>query len=200
MNTGTPESNYGYWYPGPENDGGCGGGFEAAAYGQTWLEQPHHRGSWYYSCEEDLGYCGALRGARTLVADDPIFGRICFGGDLRENRGTLEIVPKDGVRRRFHAMLDGGRLHLESEVERFAAGQPIVLRENLDELRFRLESENPNEHMAVMKGLGLSPGRYRVSAEEVEVGFLEVREGEGWVVELPVNDGTRETAFAITRV
>ncbi|HEX7051769.1 MAG TPA: DUF5695 domain-containing protein, partial [Longimicrobiales bacterium] len=63
MNTGTPESNYGYWYPGAENDGGAGGGFEPAPYGRTWLEQPHHRGSWYYSCEIDLGYCGALRAA-----------------------------------------------------------------------------------------------------------------------------------------
>ncbi len=24
MNTGTPESNYGYWYPGKDNDGGAG--------------------------------------------------------------------------------------------------------------------------------------------------------------------------------
>ncbi|HEY3391284.1 MAG TPA: DUF5695 domain-containing protein, partial [Lacipirellulaceae bacterium] len=31
MNTGTPESNYGYWYPGEANDGGAGGGFEPAA-------------------------------------------------------------------------------------------------------------------------------------------------------------------------
>ncbi|MCJ7629357.1 MAG: hypothetical protein MUO50_13340, partial [Longimicrobiales bacterium] len=139
-------------------------------------------------------------GARTLVADDPIFGRVCFGGDLRENRGMLEIVPKDGVRRRFHAVLGLGRLHLESEVDRFAPGQPIVLREDMAELRFRLESENPNEHIAVLKGLGLSAGRYRVSAEGAEVESLEVREGEPWVLRLPVNGGTRETAFAITRV
>ncbi len=32
MNTGTPESNYGYWYPGKANDGGAGGGFEPAPY------------------------------------------------------------------------------------------------------------------------------------------------------------------------
>lgn len=61
MNTGTKESDYGYWYPGEDNDGACGGGFEPSPYGHTWLEQGHHRGSWYYSCEIDLGYCGALR-------------------------------------------------------------------------------------------------------------------------------------------
>ncbi len=63
MNTGTPESNYGYWYPGDANDGGAGGGFEPAPFGHTWLGQPHHRGSWYYACEIDLGFCGALRAA-----------------------------------------------------------------------------------------------------------------------------------------
>ena len=41
MNTGTPESDYGAWYPGLENDGAAGGGFEPSPYGQTWLEQPH---------------------------------------------------------------------------------------------------------------------------------------------------------------
>ena len=88
MNTGTPESNYGYWYPGRGNDGAAGGGFEPAPYGTTWLGQPHHRGSWYYACEIDLGYCGALRAAATVLADDPIFGRFCFGGDWRKIRPT----------------------------------------------------------------------------------------------------------------
>jgi hypothetical protein len=81
MNTGTPQSNYGYWYPGEANDGAAGGGFEPASYGRTWLGQPHHRGSWNFSSEIDLGYCGALRTAATVLADDPIFGRFCFGGE-----------------------------------------------------------------------------------------------------------------------
>jgi hypothetical protein len=45
MNTGTPASNYGFWYPGALNDGGCGGGFELSPYNTTWLGgQPMHRG------------------------------------------------------------------------------------------------------------------------------------------------------------
>ena len=93
MNTGTPESDHGYWYPGPENDGGAGGGFEPAPYGETWLDQPHARGSWYYSCEIDLGFCGGLRCARTVIADDPIFGRFCFGGEWRAAGGGADAVP-----------------------------------------------------------------------------------------------------------
>jgi hypothetical protein len=200
MNTGTPESDYGYWYPGPENDGACGGGFEASPYGETWLEQPHHRGSWYYSCEEDLGYCGALRGARTLVADDPIFGRFCFGGDLEENAGTLRVIPRDGVRRRFHAVLDTGKLHLDSEAHRFAAGQPIVLRGDFSEVRFRLESDGPSDHTARIRVEGLPAGSYGIEASGGSARSVEVKEGEGWVAELPVKAGTRETEVSITRV
>jgi len=38
LNSGTPASRFGFWYPGPENDGAAGGGFEPAPYGTTWLE------------------------------------------------------------------------------------------------------------------------------------------------------------------
>ena len=131
VNSGTPESNYGYWYPGPENDGGASGGFEPAPNGMTWLDQPHHRGSWYYSCEENLGYCGALRTAATILADDPIFGRFCFGGSWRKTAGGLEVVPKDGLRKRFYARINGDALSLISETDRFASEQPLLLQETL---------------------------------------------------------------------
>ena len=74
MNTGTPESNYGFWYPGAAFDGGCGGGFEPAPLRNTWLGgQPMHRGAWYYAAEQDVGFAGAMRQAASALADDPIF-------------------------------------------------------------------------------------------------------------------------------
>src|SRR5213080_991972 len=138
MNSGTPESNYGYWYPGKENDGGAGGGFEPAPYGQTWLNQPHHRGPWYYASEVDLGYSGALRTAATILADDPVFGRFCFGGDWRKSAAGLEVIPKDGVRRRLHVLLgedEQTKIHLVLETDRFAASKPIVIKDDLSEVR-----------------------------------------------------------------
>src|SRR5439155_19501902 len=52
-----PESNYGYWYPGKNNDGGAGGGFEPRPWGHAWLgNKEMGRGSWWYSGEIDLGY------------------------------------------------------------------------------------------------------------------------------------------------
>jgi hypothetical protein len=188
MNTGTAESDYGYWFPGPENDGGAGGGFEPSPYGETWLDQPHARGSWYYSCEIDLGFCGGLRCARTVLADDPIFGRIAFGGEWRDAGELLEVVPRDGLRRRFHAMIAGGRLHLETEVDRFAASEPIALREDRSEIRFRLESSNPAAHVDTVRVAGLPAGRYRVlSEDDGVVTSFDAVDGDATAFEVPVN-------------
>jgi len=141
MNTGTAESGYGYWFPGERNDGGCGGGFEPAAYGMTWLGQQHHRGPWYYSSETDLGYCGALRGLATVVADDEIFGTYCFGGQMSSAKGALEIVPKDGVRRRLSLRTAGQKVDLELIGARFAKGQTIEWHADGKRLAVPVETE-----------------------------------------------------------
>jgi hypothetical protein len=190
MNTGTPESNYGYWFPGQENDGGAGGGFEPSAYGQTWLGQPHHRGSWLYSCEIDLGYCGALRTAATLLADDEIFGRVCYGGDWRATFAGLEVTPKDGLRRRFYAMLDGGKLQLVLDSDRFAAGQPLVLKEDLSQLRFQLESDNRAEHTTKFRLTGWRPGKFRLRGGATDVEFEVATTADG--------EPIRETIMEVT--
>lgn len=113
MNAGDKESNYGFWFPGEEHNGAAGGGFEPAPTGKTWLGQPHHRGSWYYSCEIDLGFCGGLRCANTIVADDPDFGRVCYGGAMEATKNDDFIVlPQDGVQRRFHMIHAKERVHV----------------------------------------------------------------------------------------
>jgi len=197
MNTGTAESNYGYWYPGKGNDGGAGGGFEPAPYGTTWLGQPHHRGSWYYACEIDLGYCGALRTAATILADDPIFGRFCFGGDWRKSPEGIEVIPKDGLRRRFHAMLDGGRLHLVSDTDRFPASQPIVLKEDLSEVHFSIESDNPSKHLAKIHLSGPPTGRYSIRAGNDSVAEMDFKGNQEAVLELPMDGDTGSNSFTI---
>jgi len=203
MNSGTPESNYGYWYPGKENDGGAGGGFEPAPYGQTWLNQPHHRGPWYYASEVDLGYSGALRTAATVIADDPVFGRFCFGGDWRKTAAGLEIVPKDGVRRRFHALLGEGeqhKLYMLLETDRFAALQRILIKEDFSEIRFRLESDNRTEHVATLQLSGLQAGSYVVRDSNRTVATFEVKDVQEIAVKLPVAAARPSRSFAISRL
>jgi len=192
MNTGTPESNYGYWHPGKGNDGAAGGGFEPAAFGQTWLGQPHHRGAWYFSSEIDLGYCGALRTAATVLADDPIFGRFCFGGEWRKISRGIAVVPRDGLRRRFHAMLETGKLHLVLDNDRFASEQPIVLRRDFAEISFQLESDNPAEHVAKLNVSGLS-GSYILRGSKGQIASLKLKENEEVAAELPMDPSHLQT-------
>ena len=119
LNSGTAESGYGWRFPGKEHDGAASGGFEPLYEGETWLNQPHHGGAWYYSCEIDLGFCGYLREAAAVLADDPIFGCVTMGGRMRVDEETLIVTPEDGIRRRFHMLKNGLRLHLVSESVRF---------------------------------------------------------------------------------
>ena len=199
VNSGTKESDYGYWYPGAANDGAAGGGFEPAPFGQTWLGQPHHRGSWYYACEIDLGYCGALRCAATVLTDDPIFGRVCLGGDWQKKSGNLEVIPRDGLRRRFHAMLGNGKVHFISDTDRFASGQPIVLKEDLSEIRFQLESDNPAKHQATLRLAGLKPGRYAFRDDKGVITNIDIKDGGETIIEAPLDAGLKAKSFVVQR-
>jgi hypothetical protein len=199
MNTGTPQSNYGYWYPGEANDGAAGGGFEPAAYGRTWLGQPHHRGSWYFSSEIDLGYCGGLRTAATVLADDQIFGRFCFGGDWRKKAAGIEIVPKDGLRRRIHALIGDSKLHVTLDADQFAAAKPFVLQEDLSRLQFTIESVNPASHASTLRIIGLKAGEYAlVRGDQPISSFRMTGEAES-VVELPIEAKNRSIPFVVAK-
>ena len=201
VNSGTPESNYGYWYPGKANDGAAGGGFEPSANGRMWLvpSLTLGRGSWFFASEIDLGYCGALRSAATILADDPIFGRFCFGGDWRAHHDLIEIFPKDGLRRRFHAMLNNGQLHFVSDTDRFPSDQPIVLKEDLSEMRFQLESDNPAPHVAQIH-FSAPAGTYTVRDRQKVIAEVQLTgNGNEALLALPMNDGAKPTAFTITR-
>lgn len=190
VNSGTAGSNYGYWYPGPENDGGAGGGFEPAAFGSTWLDQPHGRGSWYYGCEIDLGFSGGLRCARTVVADDPIFGRVCFGGVLEEHDGTLRISPRDGVNRRFHLVQGGRRVHMILGADAFSA---IEISEDLSRIAITLENRSGVAHETELVIRGLPGGPY-----EIEPAVEPAREDDALRLRIAMRQNAR-TAVTLTR-
>lgn len=147
LNSGPAATGHGYWYSGEAHDGAAGGGFEPAPEGMTWLDQPHHRGSWYYSCETDLGFCGALRAARTIVTDDPVFGRTAFGGVL----AGASVEPRDGVRRRLSLRLKETMLDLELINARFAAGCPIAFHVEDGAIVFQPERFDPTAEDIIVR-------------------------------------------------
>lgn len=80
-----------HWFPGKENDGGAGGGFEPRPWGRAWLGNKEiGNGSWGYSGEIDLGFSGALRTPATVISDDPIFGLYAYGGELTRHGVSIE--------------------------------------------------------------------------------------------------------------
>jgi hypothetical protein len=199
INSGTPASSYGFWYPGAAYDGGCGGGYEPSPYNSTWLgSQPMHRGAWYYSAEENLGYCGAIRSAATILADDPIFGRICYGGLWQQTGGTNQVIPLDGVRKRFHAMLSNSSLHLVLNADRFAASQPITLLDDLSLTSFQIESGNPSAHSETARLTVSVSGQYTISNNHGVVTTLSLVAGQETVLSLPVDAGATGQPFSIT--
>jgi hypothetical protein len=200
MNTGTPASNYGFWYPGAAYDGGCGGGYEPSPYNTTWLGgQQMHRGPWYYSAEQNLGFCGAMRMAATALADDPIFGRIAHLGTLQEVTNSNQVVPLDGVRRRFHALLNSSTLHMVLDNDRFAASEPIVCTDDQSFTGFQMESEVTSGHSAILHFTPSIAGTYTISNNHGVVTALTLAAGQEAVINLPIDANAIGQPFTITR-
>jgi hypothetical protein len=198
MNSG-PAPGYGYWYPGAANDGGCGGGFEPSPYNTTWLGgQPMHRGPWYYSAEQNLGFCGAIRMAATILADDPIFGRFCYGGTWQQTT-NIQVIPLDGVRKRFHAMLNNGNIHIVVDTDRYANTLPITLKSDLSQLGFTLETGNAASHTAKLHITASTAGMYTVSGPSGTITMLNLQAGVESTVDLPIAASTTTAAFTVSR-
>ncbi len=132
--------NSGYFFEGSEHDGAASGGFEPLPYGETWLEQPHSSGPWYYSCEIDLGFCGALRAAATILCEDPIFGLTVYGGRLKDAGDFYEITSEDGVGRRFHVVTDRNRFHFSVDKGHFSKTGPIKVSKDYKTVTITLDT------------------------------------------------------------
>jgi Family of unknown function (DUF5695) len=179
LNSGTAESNYGYWFPGKENDGGAGGGFEPRPWGRAWLgnkEMGH--GSWWYSGEIDLGFSAALRTAATVVSDDPIFGLYAYGGELTQHGTAIEVIPRDGLRDRFDVVRGSTRFQMRLDRDGFEEGKPITFSESLDRFSFRIENRSNDQHEATLTLKGLPPGSYRVSSAGKLLLKTAIKDGE----------------------
>jgi hypothetical protein len=191
VNSGTQETGYGAWFPSPNNDGAAGGGFMPEAIGRAWIGKPMTRGAWYYSAEEDVGYCAAIRTHATILARDPVFGEIAYGGVLTRVRDADSVIPRDGLRVRFHVIRGNQRLHLELDHDGFAKEQPIVVNDDLSRIQFTVENRVGRVHTTGLSIEGLPAGEYRIDVDGRTVQTL--REPSASVT-LPVGaDGSRVT-------
>jgi hypothetical protein len=190
LNSGTPESNYGYWFPGKENDGGGGGGFEPRPWGRAWLgNKEMGRGSWWYSGEIDLGFSGALRAAETVVSDDPIFGVYAYGGQLTRHGNTLEVILKDGLRARLAVVLGTTRFQMQLERDGFAKDQAVAFSPSLDRVQFTVENRSDDKHETVLKLSGLPAGKYQIMSDRTVLSNFSSKGRDEITVKIPLSTG-----------
>lgn len=147
MNTGTPESNYGFWAPGEINDGAMGWAFISSKRGRAWIRKEYDRGAWMYDGEGDLGNGAAIRIAETILTNDPLFGWISYGGDLTEARRDFSVIPRDGLRSRFSIITDKTRLRIEFERDGFLEGHAVVVSRDMNRVAFAVENRTGDSHI-----------------------------------------------------
>ncbi len=191
MNTGTAGTNYGFWFPGKDNDGAAGWQFTSTKTGSAWMGSSYPggavepRGPWHYDGEIDLGFGGALRMAATIVTRDPVFGWFAYGGALTDAGSTLAIEPRDGLRRRFDVVVpDRGlpfpdgvtRIKLELERDGFGKGAPITMDKAVTTLTFGVENRTGAPHTTGLR-LSLPAGsRYELTVNGQPVALVPTRD------------------------
>jgi hypothetical protein len=162
MNTGRPDTNYGFWFPGKENDGAAGWQFMTAKFGRAWIRKDVPRGPWNYDGEIDLGFGAGIRMAATILTDDPIFGWYAYGAAVSTSGGNILVIPRDGLRQRFFAVLPDQRLKIEVERDGFTASKNIILDAKLNRIRFELENRTGDTHTTLLKVSGTGRSSYEI--------------------------------------
>ncbi len=147
------------------------------------------RGSWWYDGEIDLGFSAGLRMAATVVADDPLFGLIAYGGDLQHIKHLIEVVPKDGLRSRFHIVLGSARVQMELDRDGFAESQPVAFDDSISDVKFIVENRAGNQHETVLHLRGMPAGSYQVSSDGGSISAFSIHNGEAQDVKIPVGAG-----------
>lgn len=142
------------------------------ALGRGWIGKEMGRGAWHYSAEEDVGYCGALRAHATIVTRDPIFGEFAYGGELTRAGRAVKIVPRDGLRVRFHVVRDAQRLHMELDHDGYARERPILVADDLSRIEFTLENRTGAAHETGLRVSGLTAGEYTVTVDGRPAGTI----------------------------
>jgi len=119
--------------------------------------------------------------------EDPLFGLFTYGGLLSDTDGGVEVIPRDGLRKRFHVIRGERQLHMLLDRDGFAAEQPIVVDDELREIRFTLENRTQDQHVAILRLAGLPAGDYRVHIDGELADQISSR-GDEWItVDLPVS-------------
>ena len=196
-NTGTPESNYGYWFPGKEKDGAIGQAFISYKFGgmANWGRAQSSRGAWEYDMEGDLGWCAITRTAVTMLVDDPIFGWMVYGGNLNEEPNRFAVYSDDAARIRFRVVNDNIRVGLELERDNISGTRPIIVNKDMKSMELTLENGVNYKHTTRIKVDAKGASNPRLTADGKNISSKRDRYGN-WIFDVPVDKS--ETLLKMT--
>jgi hypothetical protein len=104
----------------------------------------------------------------------------------------VSVIPRDGLRVRFHVVRDGQRLHMTLDHDGFAKDKPLVVADDLSTVEFILENRTGGPHNTELTIAGLPAGRYMVNVDGKTA--MTIEGGREQIVTLPV------AAAAATRI
>jgi hypothetical protein len=192
MNTGDTPSRFGFWTPGPGHDGAMSWGFQPRHVGTEWNPATHDllRGAWPVCGEADHGLVAGIEAASTVLFEDPLFGLFAYGGELKRSGRTISVIPRDGVRQRFSAVLRMQKLHLALDRDGFARNQALELDAARNLIRFTLENRAVGPHTAMLRIEGLPAGGYALSVNGQSQTAPMFSTGAAMLVPIPVDSGS----------
>ena len=103
------------------------------------------------------------------------------------------------MRRRFNAVLDSGRLHLNTLSDRFAVGQSLTVRSDLSRTVLTLETENPAAHTSRLLLKSSTAGPCIITGPGGTVATLSLQANTEVGVDLPVPAGTSTISYTLQR-
>ena len=191
MNTGTKKTDFGYWYRGEQNDGAVGWAFSPYQNSRTYMNYIKvGRAPWGFDGEIDHGLTGGIHGSGVYLLDDPDFGLIGYGGNVRMDKdGTVSIIPFDGVRRQVRIMTPV-RFSVELMRDGFRKDYPITLR-GTEELSFCIENRSDKPHNTTIRAEGMPEGKYTVMTDHKMITTFNIEAGNAhhpYYIEVPVTD------------
>lgn len=184
VNSGDRASDFGYWYPGKQNDGAASWEFQVYQneHPNIWRSYKHYgRGGWRYDGEIDHGFTGGVHGAGCYLISDPIFGDIAYGGELRENRKYWKISIWDGAGRyiaipqqnRFEMKLgnNGIKDDTETSISKDLREISFVLERRVESRNQKIEFRNlPYGKYSIYVG-NKKTGEFTSDSEVTKIGF-----------------------------
>jgi hypothetical protein len=163
------------WWPSAGNAGALAWGFQNLQTGVTWPGFQNDRGPWMFDGENDAGIGGAVRTAASVVVADPIFGLIGYGAIVQKNPFDTTIIPKDGIRQRFHMLNASPPLHLQIDRDGFNS---ITVADDLGQLSFVLTNRTGDGHLINLMVQGLTGSSYGICVDAVRVASFAGTNGQ----------------------